>query len=265
MAEMRITNLVDYSCENQIATLILNRPERLNAFSDDLVRHLADALRRFDLDPEAQVAVICGNGRAFSSGADVHQRQLPKREEFEQHGGPQGWGANSGDLLTRSVNWKPVIAAPHGYAMGLALGNDGARQLLRYTAGEENRFFFENWELAQIVLGVLLTGLLIFGVESRMLAGFSGAMLILTIFEHLKITPEMAWLGRSFDFLPWTAESLSRDQFWKLHGAYSAIEIVKMLLAVVIAGFLFQMRPRRAKQRVQIKAVDDTHHRHVNG
>src|SRR5437763_16175509 len=37
-------------------------------------------------------------------------------------GGPQGWGANSGDLLTRSVNWKPVIAAPHGYAMGLALG-----------------------------------------------------------------------------------------------------------------------------------------------
>jgi len=63
-----------------------------------------------------------GNGRAFSSGADVHQRQLRKREEFLEHGGPQGWGANSGDLLTRSVNWKPVIAAPHGYAMGLALG-----------------------------------------------------------------------------------------------------------------------------------------------
>ena len=154
---------------------------------------------------------------------------------------------------------------PEAYKMILALGNDSARQLLRYTAGEENRFFFENWELAQLVLGVLLTGLLIFGVESRMLAGFSGAMLILTLFEHFKITPEMAWLGRSFDFLPWTAESLSRDQFWKLHGVYSAIEIVKMLLAVVIAGFLFQMRPRRAKQRVQIKAVDDTHHRHVNG
>ena len=154
---------------------------------------------------------------------------------------------------------------PEAYKMILALGNDSARQLLRYTAGEENRFFFENWELAQLVLGVLLTGLLTFGVESRMLAGFSGAMLILTLFEHFKITPEMAWLGRSFDFLPWTAESLSRDQFWKLHGVYSAIEIVKMLLAVVIAGFLFQMRPRRTKQRVQIKVVDDPHHRHVNG
>jgi enoyl-CoA hydratase/carnithine racemase len=114
--------LVEYDCRDQIATLTLNRPDRLNAFSDELVRHLADALRRFDLDPEAQVAIVCGKGRAFSSGADVHQRQLRKREEFEALGGPQGWGANSGDLLTRSVNWKPVIAAPHGYAMGLALG-----------------------------------------------------------------------------------------------------------------------------------------------
>src|SRR5712671_1905007 len=100
MTETSAMNLVEYACRDQVATLTLNRPERLNAFSDDLVRHLADALRRFDLDPEAQVAVICGNGRAFSSGADVHQRQLRRREEFLEHGGPQGWGANSGDLLT---------------------------------------------------------------------------------------------------------------------------------------------------------------------
>src|SRR6202171_1359380 len=122
MTDTSPTNLVEYACSNQVATLTLNRPDRLNAFSDDLVRHLADALRRFDLGPQAQVAIICGKGRAFSSGADVHQRQLRKREEFEEHGGPQGWGAHSADLLTRSVNWKPVIAAPHGYAMGLALG-----------------------------------------------------------------------------------------------------------------------------------------------
>ncbi|MBO0735146.1 MAG: enoyl-CoA hydratase/isomerase family protein [Alphaproteobacteria bacterium] len=122
MAQTSTASLVEYSCRDQVASLTLNRPERLNAFSDDLVRHLADALRRFDLDPQAQVAIISGNGRAFSSGADVHQRQMRTREEFEQHGGPQGWGAHSGDLLTRSVNWKPVIAAPHGYAMGLALG-----------------------------------------------------------------------------------------------------------------------------------------------
>jgi len=153
---------------------------------------------------------------------------------------------------------------PDAYKMIGALGNDNARQLLRYAAGEENRYFFENWELAQLVLGVLLTGVLVFGVENRMLAGFSGAMLILTIFEHLKVTPEMTWLGRSFDFLPWTAESLDRDKFWRLHGVYSAIEIMKMLLAIVVAGFLFQLRQRRPKQRVQVKAVDYPQHRHID-
>jgi enoyl-CoA hydratase/carnithine racemase len=122
MAETGAAALVEYAREGQVAILTLNRPEKLNAFGDDLVRDLADGLRRFDLDPDAHVGVICGRGRAFSSGADVHQRQLRRREEFLEHGGPQGWGANSGDLLTRSVNWKPVIAAPHGYAMGLALG-----------------------------------------------------------------------------------------------------------------------------------------------
>ena len=95
MTEASGINLVEYACSNQVATLTLNRPDRLNAFNDDLVRHLADALRYFDLDPEAQVAIICGRGRAFSSGADVHQRQLRKREEFEQHGGPQEIGRAS--------------------------------------------------------------------------------------------------------------------------------------------------------------------------
>src|SRR6266436_3990698 len=92
MTETSATSLVEYSCRGQVATLTLNRPDRLNAFSDELVRHLADALRRFDLDPEAHVAIICGNGRAFSSGADVHQRQLRKREEFLEHWRAAGLG-----------------------------------------------------------------------------------------------------------------------------------------------------------------------------
>jgi enoyl-CoA hydratase/carnithine racemase len=115
-------NLVLYECADRVATISLNRPEKLNAVSDEVVAQLADALRRFDLDPEAEVAILTGKGRAFSSGADVHQRQLRSREEFEKLGGPQGWGTNSADLFTRAVNWKPVIAAVHGYVLGLALG-----------------------------------------------------------------------------------------------------------------------------------------------
>ena len=96
--------LVEYTCEDHVAMLTLNRPEKLNAFSDELVVALQEALPRFDADAEAWVAIIHGRGRAFSSGADVHQRQLRKREEFERLGGPQGFGAHAGDLLTKSTD-----------------------------------------------------------------------------------------------------------------------------------------------------------------
>lgn len=114
--------LVTYERDGQIVTLTLNRPEKLNAFSDELVGALSDELHRFDMDDEAHVAILCGTGRAFSSGADVQQRQLRSREEFLRLGGPQGRGTHSSDLLTKAVNWKPVIAAPHGYVLGLSVG-----------------------------------------------------------------------------------------------------------------------------------------------
>ena len=117
-----MSELVIYERQDNIVTLTLNRPEKLNAFNDELVVALMEGLRQFDADPEAHVAIIRGTGRAFSSGADVHQRQLRTREEFERLGGPQGFGAHSGDLLTKSVNWKPVIACAHGYILGLAVG-----------------------------------------------------------------------------------------------------------------------------------------------
>jgi len=114
--------LVEYACSDTIATITLNRPDKLNAVNDDMVREMAVALARFDTDNDAHVAILCGRGRAFSSGADVRQRQLRSREEFERHGGAQAQDASSHDLLLRSVNWKPVIAAVHGYVLGLALG-----------------------------------------------------------------------------------------------------------------------------------------------
>ena len=85
--------LVEYDCRDHIATITLSRPDKLNAVNDDMVRQIASALQRFDVDNEARVAILCGRGRAFSSGADVHQRQLRSRAEFERHGGAQAQDA----------------------------------------------------------------------------------------------------------------------------------------------------------------------------
>jgi enoyl-CoA hydratase/carnithine racemase len=115
-------DLVSYEADGGIVTIALNRPEKLNAFNAQLVLALKAALRRFDEDPSALVAILTGNGRAFSTGADVKARQARSREEFERLGGPQEPEANSADLLNRSVKWKPIIASVHGYVLGLALG-----------------------------------------------------------------------------------------------------------------------------------------------
>jgi len=117
-----MADLVEYCLDGHVATITLNRPDKLNAFDADLVRALAGKLRRFDEDDAARVAILAGAGKAFSSGADVKARQCRSIEEFERLGGPQEPDAHSGDLLTRAVKWKPVIAAPHGYVMGLAVG-----------------------------------------------------------------------------------------------------------------------------------------------
>jgi enoyl-CoA hydratase/carnithine racemase len=115
-------SLVTYRREGAVVFLCLNRPEKLNAINDDLVRALRAALAQFDQDVEARVAVLHGAGRAFSSGADVKQNQLRSREEMERFGGTQAPGADATRVMYESVNWKPVVVACHGYVLGAAFG-----------------------------------------------------------------------------------------------------------------------------------------------
>jgi len=71
MSETSLEDLVSYELKDQIAVLTLHRPEKLNAFNDILVTALDNRLKQFDADQDAMVAIICGEGRAFSTGADV--------------------------------------------------------------------------------------------------------------------------------------------------------------------------------------------------
>ena len=113
---------VTYRREGRIAHLVLSRPEKLNAFNDAQVVALDEALHQFDTDEDAWVAIISGEGRAFSSGADVKERQLRNLDEMRKLGSPEGRGAEGHGLLFKTVNWKPVLTAVHGYALGMALG-----------------------------------------------------------------------------------------------------------------------------------------------
>jgi hypothetical protein len=144
-----------------------------------------------------------------------------------------------------------VLAAPPPEAaqMFQALGADNSRLLLRYMAGEDNRLFFVAWELAEIALGIALTAILLFALRSGLLAGLAGGMVIIALFQHFRVTPEMISLGRLVDFGA-GAGSAAYSQFWRLHGLYGVLEVVKLFLVIVVAGFLL-FGKRKAAETVQ--------------
>ena len=57
--------------DNGVLYLSLNRPDRLNAFSPDMIAALKESIQLAKADESIKVVVISGNGRAFSAGGDV--------------------------------------------------------------------------------------------------------------------------------------------------------------------------------------------------
>jgi len=153
-----------------------------------------------------------------------------------------------------------VLASPPPEAaqMFQTLGADNSRLLLRYLAGEENRLFFVTWELAQIGLGIALTAILLFAIRSGLLAGLSGGVVIIALFQHFGVTPEMISYGRLIDFGA-GAGSVAYSQFWRLHGLYGVLEVVKLVLVIVLAGFLLLGPRKRAAIETESETSDYAH------
>ncbi len=72
MAVTPKTFLYEHDAETSVATITLNRPERLNALTFDVYAELRDTFRALDSEPGVRAIVITGAGRAFCSGGDVN-------------------------------------------------------------------------------------------------------------------------------------------------------------------------------------------------
>ena len=101
-----------------VTTIIINRPEVRNALDREAILELGSALRAFETDDEAKVAVLWGSGGAFCAGADL--KELASGTVYD------AWAGSDGPL-SRPLS-KPVIAAVAGHAcaggLGLALWCD---------------------------------------------------------------------------------------------------------------------------------------------
>lgn len=100
---------------NRVRTLLLNRPEALNAFNEELYDATADALLDAARDPSVAVVLISGSGRAFSAGTDLlEMHRIATDPDF-----PRGKHGFVG-LLDALVDFpKPLVVAVNGLGLGI--------------------------------------------------------------------------------------------------------------------------------------------------
>jgi len=119
-----------YEVDSNVATITLNRPDRLNAISGPMLRSFSEAFRAADLDPDVRVIILTGAGRGFCAGLDL--KDLAAGAGIGANGGGSLAGpkfdlAGSPPVVLHTTD-KPVICALNGpaagYGMDIALGAD---------------------------------------------------------------------------------------------------------------------------------------------
>ena len=143
-----MTDTVLYEVSDAIATVTLNRPDRLNAINPELLSDLLVALRQANADPAVHVIVLTGAGRAFCAGDDL--------KEFEsQVGTPAQTRAYIEKIqdVTRALclNRKMVVGGIHGWAVGGGL--EWVINCDFVVMADNARFFFP-----EVSLGIFVTG-----------------------------------------------------------------------------------------------------------
>src|SRR6478672_7071855 len=131
-----MTDLVE-TIENGIATLTLNRPERLNALSPAMTSGLKEALERLATDHDCGAIVIAGAGRGWCAGGDVKTMAARGRDQTIEDRAEGLRRAHQLPLLIRTIP-KVVIASINGPAAGAGFSLACACDLR--IAGKSARF-----------------------------------------------------------------------------------------------------------------------------
>jgi len=123
--------------DDVLAILTLNRPEKMNSLSDQLLADFRAALDECEHDQSLRAVIVTGSGKAFSAGFDISPREKPRTtvQDWRDH-------AKDGNETWLRV-WRsrlPVVAAVNGYCLG---GGCDLAMTCDYTLAADNAQFGE--------------------------------------------------------------------------------------------------------------------------
>ena len=223
-----------YDIDEGILTITLNRPDKLNAFTGQMMTEMINALDRADADDTVKAIIVTGAGRGFCAGADLSSgastfdadASAPKAAQEEKKS-----IADGGGLLTLRIFdcLKPIISACNGPAVGVGATMQCAMDIRLASTSAKYGFVFSkrgivpeacsSWFLPRLVgisqaLEWTYTGR-VFSAEETLEKG-----LIRSVHKPEDLLPAARKLALEFaDQTSSLSIALIRNMMWKMLGA----------------------------------------------
>ena len=223
-----------YDIDEGILTITLNRPDKLNAFTGQMMTEMINALDRADADDTVKAIIVTGAGRGFCAGADLSSgastfdadASAPKAAQEEKKS-----IADGGGLLTLRIFdcLKPIISACNGPAVGVGATMQCAMDIRLASTSAKYGFVFSkrgivpeacsSWFLPRLVgisqaLEWTYTGR-VFSAEEALEKG-----LIRSVHKPEDLLPAARKLALEFaDQTSSLSIALIRNMMWKMLGA----------------------------------------------
>ena len=229
-----------YEVEDGIATITMNRPDKLNAFTGVMLDEIINAIDRTDADDDVRAVIFTGAGRAFCAGADLSSGaetfDMKKRAD---EGAIDQWRDGGGRVTLRLFeSKKPLIAAVNGPAVGVGvtmqlpmdfrIASTNARFGLVFTRRGVVMEACSSWFLPRLVgiaqaMEWVMSGR-VFPAEEALKGG-----LVSQIVEPDDLLPAARAIGREIaDNTSAVSVALCRHMMWKMLGADHPMEAHKI-------------------------------------
>jgi len=234
-----------YAVDDGIATITLNRPDKMNAFTGRMMKEIIEAFDLTDADDEVKAVIVTGSGRAFCAGADLSggggtfDRTSPQAVEREEGKVGEIYRDGGGRVSLRIFeSLKPVIAAVNGAAVGVGVTMQLPMDIRLASRDAKFGFVFakrgitpeaaSSWFLSKVVgistaLEWCFTGR-VFSAQEALERG-----LVRSLHAPDELLPAARALAREIaDNTAPVSVALSRQMIWRMAGADQPMEAHKV-------------------------------------